>query len=52
MENCDYTGGPCFYDGSSLRADEWAEEIFSIRGKHPEEEIWRRLEIEYTERFG
>lgn len=44
--------GKCYYDGSSLRAEEWVDEIFSIRGERPDDEIWRRLENEYIERFG
>lgn len=44
-------GGKCYYDGSSLLADKWAKEVFSIRGKIPEEAIWRRLEDEYKHRF-
>lgn len=45
-------GGKCYYDGSSMRAQEWADEIFTIRGERPEKEIWTRLENEYRERFG
>lgn len=44
-------GGKCYYDGSGLRADEWVKEIFSLRGKRPEELIWEKLEQEYKERF-
>lgn len=51
MENCTLFEGPCYYDGSSLRAEEWSKEIFAIRGAHPEDEIWRRLEVEYQDRF-
>lgn len=43
--------GKCYYDGSGLQADQWVNEIFSIKGKTLEDEIWNRLEIEYTERF-
>lgn len=43
--------GECYYDGSSLRADAWAEEIFEGPGR-PEDEIWKRLEEEYISRFG
>lgn len=53
MEGCSiFDGEPCFYDGSSLRADEWTEEIFSTRGTHPEERLWDMLLDEYNERFG
>lgn len=43
--------GKCYYDGSSLQAGEWAKEIFAIRGERPDDEVWRRLEKEYEERF-
>lgn len=53
MENCNlFPDGKCYYDGSSLRAAEWAKEIFSVRGKNPEEVLWPMLEQEYKERFG
>lgn len=48
---CDYLG-ECYYDGSGLLAQEWADEIFSITGENPENEIWRRLEQEYLDLFG
>lgn len=52
MEGCDVLGGaPCYYDGSSLRADEWGKELFSTRGQHIEPLIWSRLEAEYRDRF-
>jgi hypothetical protein len=52
MDDCDLIeGGKCFYDGSSLRASEWADEIFAVRGKRPEDEIWSRLREEYRMRF-
>jgi len=40
-------GGACYYDGSSLRADEWA----SILIAEGSERIWTMLEEEYRERF-
>lgn len=49
---CDILGGTCYYDGSSLAADRWVKEIFSIRGEHPDEHMWKKLEAEYVERFG
>lgn len=49
---CDLTGGKCYYDGSSLRAQEWADQIFSSPGMDHEKRIWERLEAEYRERFG
>lgn len=44
--------GKCYADGSILRADEWVKEIFSVRGSHPEELLWKKMEQEYEERFG
>lgn len=52
MGECDILGCKCYYDGSSLRADEWTEIIFSTVGKHPEEVLWPMLEQEYIDRFG
>lgn len=46
-ENCDWLGGPCFSDGSALRADEWLD-IFLREGS---DKIWEMLELEYKERF-
>jgi hypothetical protein len=45
-------GGKCFYDGSSLRSDEWTKEIFSTTGEPPEKVLWAMLEADYFERFG
>jgi hypothetical protein len=53
MDHCDvFEGRKCYYDGSSLRADDWAKEIFSIRGENPEKRLWEKLEEEYKEMFG
>ena len=53
MKNeCDLTGGKCYCDGSSLRAQEWVDQIFSSAGMDHEKVIWERLEAEYRERFG
>lgn len=53
MKNCDiFSGEPCYYDGSSLRADDWVKEIFSIQGDAPDARVWEKLEEEYRERFG
>lgn len=50
--NCDlFPGQKCYYDGSSLLADKWVQEIFSIRDKHPDERVWEMLEEEYNYRF-
>jgi hypothetical protein len=52
MGPCDHFGGkPCYYDGSSLRADDWVKDIF-VGGKWPEEKLWAMLEAEYIDRFG
>jgi hypothetical protein len=51
--DCDLLeGGKCYYDGSGLAADRWVKEVFSVRGVHPEDGIWWRLENEYRELFG
>lgn len=45
---CQYTKkGKCYYDGSSLRAEEWMD-IFIREGG---EKIWSMLEEEYKKRF-
>jgi len=43
--------GKCYYDGSSLRAEDWTKEIFETIGKPPEEVIWKKLEEEYNSIF-
>lgn len=52
MECQHLEGGRCYYDGSSLRAQEWVDELFSTRGQCIEPLIWERLEQYYKERFG
>lgn len=52
MGECHILGGQCYYDGSSLAADSFTEEVFSTVGKPPEEVLWAKLEEEYRERFG
>jgi hypothetical protein len=45
-------GGKCYYDGSSLRADDWTKEIFAARGDQiPEDIIGAKLEAYYNDRF-
>lgn len=52
-QGCNFLeGGKCYYDGSGLRADEWAKEIFSVTGGPPEDVLWRKLEAYYDEVFG
>lgn len=47
MDSCDLIDGECYYDGSSLRADEWVED-FIMGGT---EWLWPKLEEEYALRF-
>lgn len=52
MGSCEVLDGAnCYYDGSSLASDRWVENIFSIRGKRPDETMWEMLTQEYKERF-
>lgn len=44
---CHIIGGKCFYDGSSLRADEWLSE-FLVGGTNW---LWPQMEREYRDRF-
>jgi hypothetical protein len=44
-------GGKCYYDGSSLRSDDWTKIIFETTGQHPEDVLWPMLEEEYKLRF-
>ena len=46
-ENCDVLGGPCYYDGSGLAADE----VLQILITEGHDAVWERLEQEYTRRF-
>lgn len=49
---CQHLGrSRCYYDGSGLRAMEWAKEIFAVKGAHPEDLLWKKLEEEYELRF-
>ena len=49
QENCSYLDGdPCYYDGSSLRADK-VNLLFLTQGV---EAVWKELEEEYEYRFG
>src|SRR5690606_33300190 len=48
MDDCPFTGGKCYYDGSSLRAEEWYEQWLL----HGTDEIWLMLEHEWRNRFG
>ena len=46
-ENCEWTGGVCYYDGSSLAA----EKIFEILTESGDEGVWKALEDYYAEIF-
>ena len=47
MGKCDLLDGDCYYDGSSLRAEEW----FKIFMEDGYERIWEMLEDYYKELF-
>lgn len=47
MDSCDVLEGNCYYDGSSLRADEWVPN-FLAGGT---EWLWPKLEEEYRSLF-
>ena len=47
MDSCEYLGQPCYYDGSSLRADKFMPEF--IAGGS--DAVWAMLEHEYAVRF-
>jgi len=47
-ENCKYTGGKCYYDGTSLGADEFMPE-FLAGGS---DAVWPMLERRYKQTFG
>lgn len=49
MDECELEQ-PCYYDGSSLCADTWTDEIF-VKNVQPEEILWNKLEEEYRLRF-
>ena len=48
-DSCEYLDGkPCYYDGSSLRADKWVRNILLKEGSAG---VWKAMEKEYTVRF-
>ena len=47
MAKCDVIDGDCYYDGSSLWADEWIEDFL----KGGTDWLWPKLEEVYRERF-
>ena len=49
MGNCCYLDGkPCYYDGSSLRAEDWVDDVLIKKGAAG---IWAKLEEEYAHLF-
>lgn len=46
-EDCGFTGGVCYYDGSSLNADVYFDLLVAEGG----EALWRALEEEWSRRF-
>ena len=47
-DDCELTGGPCYYDGSSLQAIRIFDQILLPKGS---EEVWEYLEEYYEEIF-
>lgn len=47
-EDCEVIGGQCFYDGSTLAAQDFLPQFIA----EGEAAVWARLEQEYTSRFG
>lgn len=46
-DDCEYTGGVCYYDGSGLKA----EEPFRVLCNEGDEALWQYLEAVYRSRF-
>lgn len=46
-ENCGFTGGACYYDGSSLDADSYFDILVTEGG----DALWEALEEEWRHRF-
>ena len=47
QQDCEFIGGPCYYDGSSRRADTWIPH-FVAGGT---DWLWKKLEEDYREQF-
>ena len=47
FEDCDVLGGPCFYDGSTLWAEDWVPKF--VEGGT--DWLWPKMEEEYYARF-
>ena len=48
IDECKFVDGPCYYDGSGLRAKDWFEQKLLTGGS---EAVWEALEEEYTRLF-
>jgi len=48
VEECSYTEGPCYFDGSSIRAQGWYDAWL----EHGTDRIWEKLEKEWKSVFG
>ena len=48
FETCEYLGGPCYYEGSSLPARRYLDLLL----QDGEEALWRALEAFYVKTFG
>lgn len=46
-QDCEWTGGVCYYDGSGLNADR----IYQVLLVEGDAGVWRELEVEYQARF-
>jgi hypothetical protein len=46
-DNCDILGGPCYYDGSTLQADD----MFLLLVRSGSEYVWNELERRYRDFF-
>lgn len=47
-ENCEFTGGVCYYDGSTLNA----ERVYDILLEEGSDGVWKELEEYYNSVFG
>ena len=47
QQDCEFTSGPCYYDGSTLEADR----IFNILREEGDKGVWRELAIYYRAIF-
>ncbi len=47
-DNCEFTDGVCYYDGSTMHADK----VFDILTEEGSEGVWKYLESYYWETLG